>query len=204
MRTPQPSRLLSAGKAPFCSDLAKDCEARSRVSCLVLWCCLFATLLFCSCATPYQPLGDRYGYSEQQISNSVYEVSFRANGHSSYQRALDFAMLRAAEIALSHDAKSFAILDVANLSSARPYHSPTHPYWTTALFMSPADQSILPPAGPVTWTFPSYQVIDFPETRIYYRPGAKLYIKLLAEPPGNSRYDPMNEVERLRRKYGIR
>jgi hypothetical protein len=156
-------------------------SARRRLWHVALGFCLFAGLL-CSCSTPYKPLERRYGYSGQQVSNGVYEVSFHANGHSSYQRALDFAMLRASEIALSHHARSFAVLDVINLSSARKYLRPSYPYQTTALYMSPADETILPPAGPISWTFPSYQVIDFPETRIYYRPGVKLIIKLLPIP----------------------
>jgi hypothetical protein len=187
------------------TNQAKGCDLRGFVSRWVLGAFLFTSVLFCSCATPYKPLDHHYGYSERQVSNNVYEVSFVANGNSSYERASNFAMLRAAEIALSRKANSFAILDVVNLSSARTYRTQSHPYRTFFLYMSPADQTILPPAGPVSWTSPSYQVMDFPETRIYYRPGVKLKIRLLPNRPGSyATYDPAKEVQRIRTKYGLK
>jgi hypothetical protein len=169
-----------------------------------LACCVPLALLLCSCATPYKPFDHGYGYSERQVSNDVYEISFVANGNSSYGRAADFAMLRASEVALDHHARSFVVLNVVNLSSARAYYTSSHPYWTTSLYMSPADMTTLPPGGPVGWNTWSYQVMDVPEERLYYRPGVKLTIKLLSDPPGPSQpYDPAKEAERLRHKYHL-
>jgi hypothetical protein len=149
-------------------------------------------------------LDHRYGYSEQQVGNDVYEVSFLSNADSSYERALDFAMLRAAEIALSRQAKSFTVLDVVNLSTARRYQTSSYSYWTATPYLSPGDPTALPIAGPLDWMDWSYRVMEPAHERIYYRPGVKLKVQILSNPPGSYYpYDPVKESERLKCKYGI-
>jgi hypothetical protein len=171
---------------------------------LFLGACLIASLFVSSCATPYQPLDHRYGYSEQPVGNDVYEVSFLGNGHCSDERALDFAMLRAAEIAISRQAKSFTLLDVVNLSSARPYQTPTRFYRTGSPFLSTGGQTTPPPLGLLSELGGSYLLAEPAEKGVYYRPGVKLKVKLLLDPPGSYYpYDPARESERLKRKYRI-
>jgi hypothetical protein len=166
--------------------------------------CLIASLFVSSCATPYQASDHRYGYSEQQVAKDVYEVSFLGNGHCSYERAFDFAMLRAAELALSRQAKSFTFLDAVNLSSACAYQTPTRFYPTAAPALTAGGQSILPAAGLFDGPQWSYLMMEPAQERIYYRPGVKLKVKLLPDPPGSYYpYDPAKESERLKRKYGI-
>jgi len=160
----------------------------------VLAACLAASFFLCSCATPYQPLDHRYGYSEQQVGKDVYEVTFLGNADTSYERAFDFAMLRAADIALSRRAKSFALLDLTNLSFVRTYKTPTLYYWTPSHA-----------AGPADWTARDSLVMEPAQERTYYRPGVKLKVKLLSDPPGSYYpYDPAKESERLKRKYRIK
>jgi hypothetical protein len=77
------------------------------------------------------------GYDEQQVGKDEYDVSFLGNGSSSYERALDFALLRAAEISLKQQAKSFIVLDVVNLSSARKYRTGNQFFWTTSPYLAP-------------------------------------------------------------------
>ncbi len=165
---------------------------------------LATSLLLCSCATPYKPLDHRYGYSEQHITNDVYEVSFLGNGSTSYEKAVDFAMLRAAEIALNRQAKSFSLLDVVNLSLARPFLTPPQFYWTTAAGLNAAGQDSPPVAALLDWTERSYLVREAGQERTYYRPGVKLKVKLLSDPPGTYYpYDPVQVIDRLKRKYQI-
>jgi hypothetical protein len=169
---------------------------------LVLGSCLVANLLVCSCATSYQAYDHHYGYSEQQVEKDVYEVSFLGNANSSYERVKDFALLRAAEIALSRQAKSFTLLDVVNLSSAQPYLTAPRFYWTTASELNAGGQNILPAVGLFDGPEWSYRVMEPAQTRIYYRPGARLKVKLLPDPPGSYYpYDPAKVSERLKRKY---
>jgi hypothetical protein len=72
------------------------------------------TLTMASCATPYQSTGFVGGYSDTALAPDVYRVSFQGNGYTSLGRAQDFAMLRAADTALSHGFRYFAIVDKEN------------------------------------------------------------------------------------------
>ena len=167
--------------------------------------CLVASLFVSSCATPYKPLEHRYGYSEQQVGNDAFEVTFLGNGNSSYERAFDLAMLRAAEIALSRQAKSFTLLDSVSLGSVRKYRTPTHYYWTASPYLSTGGETI--PSAPefINGTERRYLMMDPAGERIYYRPGVKLKVKLLPDPAGGDySYAPAKESERLKRKYRIK
>jgi hypothetical protein len=164
-----------------------------------------AGLMLSSCATPYRPLAHQYGYFEQQVSEDVFEISFLGNGASSYDRVFDFALLRAAEIALARQATSFAVLDVHNLSSARRYQSPSEPsyYRTTSAYLS--TEGNLVPSAP---EFPngtewSYLVETQPQERVFYRPGVKLKVKLSTGPAARNAYDPATLIVRLKHKYGL-
>jgi len=52
------------------------------------------------CATKYQRLSFTGGYSETQLGENVFQISFRGNAYISRQRTSDFCLLRSAEIAL--------------------------------------------------------------------------------------------------------
>ena len=162
-------------------------------------------LLLCACATPYKPLEHRYGYSDHQVANGVYEVSFLGNGNTSYEKALDFALLRAAEIALNHHAKSFILLDLANLSFARTYLAAPLFYQTSAAGLVGYGQNPPAVAGLLDWTERGYLVEQPAHEQTYYRPGVRLKMKLLADPPGKHYpYDPARIVAQLKRKYRIK
>ncbi len=167
--------------------------------------CVAVGLLLCSCATPYKPLDHGYGYSDRHATNDVYEVTFLGNGSTSSERAFDFAMLRAAEIALNRHAKSFTVLDVVNLSFARTYLSAPQVYRTTAAGLTPIGQDRPPVTGLLDWTERDYLAMEQAQERTYYRPGVKLKVKFLPDPPGTYYpYDPVKVSDELRRKYRIK
>jgi hypothetical protein len=172
---------------------------------VILGCGLLAGMFCCSCATPYRPLEHHTGYVESQVSTNEYEVSFLANGESSYDRAFDFALLRAAEIALSRHANSLTVTDVVNLSSARKYQIPPHYYWTASPYLDRGGETV--PSAPefLAPTQYSYLMMTQPAEGIFYRPGVKLRIKLSDEvATGYYPYDPAKLRERLKQKYGLR
>lgn len=71
-------------------------------------------LLMTSCSTGYQSSNSwklNGGYSETQLSEDVYKVSFRGNGYTSLEKASDFALMRAAEIGLEKGYTHFAIIN---------------------------------------------------------------------------------------------
>ena len=54
------------------------------------------------------------GYEELQLSENMFTVSFRGNGYTRKQRAIDFCLLRCAEITENHGYKYFTIVDQRN------------------------------------------------------------------------------------------
>lgn len=72
---------------------------------------LAVVILLAACASPYQPEGFGGGYSETQLSENIFKVSFRGNGYTSEDRAADMALLRSAELALENGFKYFAVVD---------------------------------------------------------------------------------------------
>lgn len=73
---------------------------------------LFAAIVMClaGCATGYQPRGFTGGYSEMQMSSRVYQVTFEGNGYTSPSRARNYALKRAAHLAMSKHCKHFSVL----------------------------------------------------------------------------------------------
>lgn len=67
----------------------------------------FAAVL--GCATPYQARAVRGGYSDMQLGDNVFRVSFEGNGYLSAQAASDYALLRSAELTLEKGFRYFVI-----------------------------------------------------------------------------------------------
>ena len=78
-----------------------------------------------SCASPYKPAGFGGGFSETQLGENVWRVSFRGNGYTAGERAEDFALLRSAELTLSNGFTHFAFANSRVDSSMAAVTSPT-------------------------------------------------------------------------------
>ena len=63
----------------------------------------------------------RYGYSDLEISPTIVRVTFKGNSSTNDTRAVDFALLRAAEIALERGYPYFIVRDRVNASTSRTY-----------------------------------------------------------------------------------
>jgi hypothetical protein len=78
-----------------------------------LW--LVGTLmLLAGCATEYAPSYGGDGYSETQLSETSFQITFRGNTKTTPERAYDFAMLRAAEITISKGRQFFKVSSLAS------------------------------------------------------------------------------------------
>lgn len=86
------------------------------------------------CATEYQPNGFTGGFSETQLGENVFRVSFRGNGHTSTERAADFSMLRAAEITLENGFKYFIVVDSKDDASLSTFTTPTTSQTTASAY----------------------------------------------------------------------
>lgn len=62
------------------------------------------------CATAYQRVSFTGGYSETQLGENIFQVSFRGNGFTSRERASDFSLLRSAEVAMENGFRYFVIV----------------------------------------------------------------------------------------------
>ena len=68
-------------------------------------------LLLAGCATSYQPKGLTGGFSEIQIAEGTYQITFEGNGFTEKRKTTDFTLLRSAEIALENGYRYFVITD---------------------------------------------------------------------------------------------
>jgi len=89
---------------------------------LLLITCLIA---ISGCATPYQKLGLRGGYSDREVKEGVYLVNFEGNASLKEKKAWDYALLRSAEIALTHGYQFFIIEESETGKLTRRYMRPS-------------------------------------------------------------------------------
>jgi hypothetical protein len=84
--------------------------------------------LLVACATPYQRNSFTGGYTETQLDKNVFRISFRGNGFTNMDKAVDLALLRSAELTLAHGYKYFSIIDGNNYITSSQVTSPKHSY----------------------------------------------------------------------------
>ena len=70
-----------------------------------------------ACSTGYQQEGFFGGFTDTQLAENVFTVSFSGNAYTAPQQAGDFVMLRAAELAVSHGYQYFVINDEGDTST---------------------------------------------------------------------------------------
>jgi hypothetical protein len=156
---------------------------------------VFALLSFAvGCATPYQSMSFRGGYSDTQLAPDVFRVYFRGNAYTAMERAQDFALLHSAELAQSHGFNCFAVVDESSSTSVHTFTTP--------------GQSYTSGSGTVTGGFVTYsgQTTYYPgQTYIFYKPSTGLLIKCFTEKPKRIyTFDAAFLVQSLRQKYGLK
>jgi hypothetical protein len=156
-------------------------------------------LCLCGCATPYRPLKGGKGFSESQITTNEFSVSFQGNGRTSLEQDYDLVLLRAAEVTLEHSFSNFAVMDVTNTSSARPYTVRQRFYGNNT-----AEASLVPPT-PGGYNLSSGYIYEVKERRIDFQPGTILRIKCFPTKPDKPfTYDAAELRDSLKRKYKLR
>jgi hypothetical protein len=92
----------------------------SRASRL-LWVVLLSVWLAgCGTPTPYQAATDGFGYSDQQLENNRFRVSFAGNSLTRRGTVQDYLLYRAAELTLEHHHDYFTIVN-QNLERSTAY-----------------------------------------------------------------------------------
>jgi hypothetical protein len=82
-----------------------------RAHALLLGLVLVGVLAGCGQPTPYQPATDGYGYSEQQIEDNRYRVSFAGNDLTPADTVQNYLLYRAAELTLGEGYDYFTVVD---------------------------------------------------------------------------------------------
>src|ERR1700746_1689308 len=91
-------------------------------------------LMMASCATPYSSSGFLGGYSDTALAPDVYRISFKGNGYTSKDRAQDFALLRAADLAQSHGYRYFGIINETEDGRTGVINTPGYSYTTGSAY----------------------------------------------------------------------
>lgn len=82
---------------------------------------LSAAVMTAGCSTAYKDAGrnDGRGYSSQRISDDVFTVSFVANSATKPEKARDFVLLRASEIAVKNGFDYMRVVDADDASAVK-------------------------------------------------------------------------------------
>ena len=86
------------------------------------------------CATGYQKHGFTGGFSETQLGENIFKVTFKGNAYTSPERASDFTLLRSAELVLENGFKYFIIVDSEKYTKTGAYTTPTTSYTTGSAY----------------------------------------------------------------------
>jgi len=168
----------------------------------------FVTLLFspillavivCSCGTPYRPVKNGTGFADEQIAPDMFVISFQGNGHDVSEKVSDFALLRAAQLALAHGYPYFGVVDITNTSSARPYVQ-RQQFYTDY----PPGMGLPPPSLGGYDPYRFGYIVQYEQPRIYFRPGTRLVVQCFKTKPDNSfTYDAAALEQSLKHKYNL-
>ena len=91
---------------------------------------LCGSLLLVGCATGYHRDGGTGGYSDVQLDDNLFQVSFRGNRYTRYEQAMDLVLLRAAEVTTAHGFRYFIVLESHIDASVFTYTTPSHAFTT--------------------------------------------------------------------------
>jgi hypothetical protein len=91
-----------------------------------------ASLISAGCATQYTGRSLAGGYSDTQLAPDAFRITFSGNGFTSSERTQDFALLRAADLTLSHGFRYFAIINSASGGNTSSITLPGQSYTTAS------------------------------------------------------------------------
>jgi hypothetical protein len=97
---------------------------------------LMVAMILSGCATTYQKQSFTGGYSETQLGENIFQVSFKGNAYTSRERVSDFTLLRSAEIAIENGYRYFVVVESEKYSKLGTYTTPTTSQTTGSAFVS--------------------------------------------------------------------
>lgn len=146
------------------------------------------SLLMSACATPYQSQGFTGGFSETQLDENVFQVTFRGNGYTSRERTADFTLLRSAELALERGFAYFVVVDSQQYSRVGTYTTPSHTQASVSMYGNTAYGSATTYGG---------------HTYVTVKPRSSNTIVCFREKPEGFAYNAKFLIKSLKEKYGL-
>jgi hypothetical protein len=160
---------------------------------------LFLVLILCSCGTPYRSMKNGTGFADSQIAPDQFSISFHGNGQDTAEKVADFALLRAAQLSLSHSFSYFAVMDVTNTSSAREY-TQRQQFHTDY----PPSMGLPPPSVGGYDPYRFGYIVEYQQPSIYFRPGTRFVIQCFKTRPEKPfSYEAAALEKSLKRKYKL-
>lgn len=101
---------------------------------MVMSLCLIVSLS--ACVTVYQREGFSGGFSETQLDENIWRVTFSGNGYTREQRAEDLALLRSAELTLEKGYTHFGLAGSKSSSETGAFTTPTTSHTTGSAYGS--------------------------------------------------------------------
>ena len=102
----------------------------------ILLIAFIAVAIMSGCATTYQKESFTGGFSETQLGENIFQVSFKGNAYTSREKASDFTLLRSAEIAIENGYRYFVVVESEKYSKVGTYTSPTTSQTTGSAYAS--------------------------------------------------------------------
>lgn len=82
-------------------------------------------IILSGCATSYQPSGVTGGFSEMQLNDDIYRVSFRGNAYTAHENVQNYLLRRCAELTKAKGYNYFVILESNVDKKDSQYTTPT-------------------------------------------------------------------------------
>ena len=153
-----------------------------------------AAALFSGCATSYQSNGFTGGYTETQLAPDVFRVAFRGNGYTSQERAQDFAMLRAAELALRHEFTHLVVVDERSSTTAHSFTTSGHATTTGTAYVY-GNRA----------TYSGYTTYTPGQTHTFYKPKTGIVVQFFkSKPDAIFAFDAAFLQQSLKQTYKIK
>lgn len=149
---------------------------------------LCACVVLAGCATAYHTAGFTGGYSDTQLAENVFQVSFRGNGYTSRERVEDFALLRSAEVSLEHGFPYFVVVNAEGYSSQSAYTTPTTTTGSATVIGNTVYGSTVTSGG---------------QTYVFTKPSSRNTIVCFKEKPDGVVYEAQYVIRSVRQKYGM-
>jgi hypothetical protein len=145
-------------------------------------------VILVACATPYQRQSSNGGFTETQLAENIFQITFKGNGYTERDTVTDYALLRSAELTIENGFSYFLLTNSQQYLNQESYTTPTNTYTTATVYGNSIHGSTITSGGQ------TFMISKHSVTNTIY---------CFKEKPDNFAYDARFIIRSLRQKYGI-